>query len=210
MYIDAFILALISFIIGVIPLFLVKRNFLILMIAAAAYFSAIFSKTIIQLFFLNFFQTPQLLTYLVYGLLTAITEPGFAYLFVRYTNKHPQTYGVSLAFWENGVLVGLIPMLESVFLPNENLPMLMLIAVKIMDRSSSLLVHYSWGVCAYLSYWKKDIKYLLSVAPLGFVDSLTAYVHLTHGNLFTASLPTLILGIVGFLVTRHYLRKSAY
>ncbi|BCU70726.1 hypothetical protein [Stygiolobus caldivivus] len=210
------VLGLISLIIGVVPLFLVKRSLLVLGIAAAAYFSAIITKLVIQTSFLQFFQTPQIPTYLAYGALTAITEPGFAYLFARFVKRYPQTYGVSLAFWENGFLVGFLTVLNGILLPPDFSisspllaePLAVIILGKTMDRLSSLFLHYSWGVCAYLSFWKKDVKYILSVAPLGLLDSLTAYMSLAHvSNYLEISFPAFIVGVVGLLVTSYYMKR---
>ncbi|BDC19487.1 hypothetical protein [Acidianus sp. HS-5] len=213
------ILALIALIIGIVPLFLVKRDLKILLIAGGAYFSAIITKEIVQVSFLHFFQTPQIQTYLAYGILTAVTEPGFAYLFVRFVKQNPQTYGVSLAFWENGFLVGLLGIVSAIALPaNYNLtlispllnePLAVVITGRIMDRLSSLFLHYAWGVSAYLSFWKKDAKFILTIAPLGFIDSLTAYVDLSHINsYFALAVPAFIAGIIGFLLAKYYLKKA--
>ena len=203
-------LALISIIIGVTPLLVHRVKVTVLFIAAAAYFTAIASKGVIQLAFLKFFITPQIPTFLAYGALTAITEPGFAYLFVRLVRQDPEGYGISLAFWENAVVVGLGDLALALYEPPLNQPFIDLVLVKIMDRLGSLFVHYSWGVCAYLSYKSRDIRYIISVAPLGFIDSLGSYVALTHANYFIASIPALVFGIVGFTVTRYYMRKKDY
>lgn len=48
---------LISIVIGVVPLFIFKRNAYLLGIAAASYFTAIILKEIIQLSFRSFFIT---------------------------------------------------------------------------------------------------------------------------------------------------------
>ncbi|WP_052883148.1 hypothetical protein [Thermoproteus tenax] len=208
-----FWLGLISVLIGVVPLSFVKRSWRVLLVAGAAYFSAIIIKAIVQLSFLSFFLTPQTATYLAYGLLTAITEPGMALLFARFVREYPGTYGVSLAFWENAVLLGISEVIAGLLfnltaLPPSlasmlaSTPFLFLASVKIIDRTSSLLLHYSWGVSAYHSYWRKDVKYILITAPFGMVDSLAAYVQLTKANLLTASIPALMLSIAAFVIAR--------
>jgi hypothetical protein len=202
--------ALISIFIGIIPLFLVKRDWKVILIAGVAYILAILGKDIIQLAFLSFFLTPQIPTYIAYGILTTIFEPGFAYLFSRFIKENPKTYGIGLAFWENAILLGLLE-LPYAFIETTTtvLPLLLyLIIIKIMDRTSSLLLHYSWGISAYYSFWRKELKYIFTVAPLGMVDSLTAYVSLTHSSYFIVAIPLIIVSIVGFLLVKYYFKLS--
>jgi|BEDMetMinimDraft_2_1075160.scaffolds.fasta_scaffold00096_4 hypothetical protein len=202
--------ALISIFIGIIPLFLVKRDWKVILIAGVAYILAIVGKEIIQLAFLSFFLTPQIPTYIAYGILTTIFEPGFAYLFSRFIKENPKTYGIGLAFWENAILLGLLE-LPYAFIETTTtvLPLLLyLIIIRIMDRTSSLLLHYSWGISAYYSFWRKELKYIFTVAPLGMVDSLTAYVNLTHSSYFIIAIPFMIVSIVGFLLVKYYFKLS--
>ena len=202
--------ALISIFIGIIPLFLVKRDWKVILIAGVAYILAILGKDIIQLAFVSFFLTPQIPTYIAYGILTTIFEPGFAYLFSRFIKENPKTYGIGLAFWENAILLGLLE-LPYAFIETTTtvLPLLLyLIIIKIMDRTSSLLLHYSWGISAYYSFWRKELKYIFTVAPLGMVDSLTAYVSLTHSSYFIVAIPLIIVSIVGFLLVKYYFKLS--
>lgn len=202
--------ALISIFIGIIPLFLVKRDWKVILIAGGAYISAIVGKAIIQLAFLSFFLTPQIPTYIAYGILTTIFEPGFAYLFSRFIKENPKTYGIGLAFWENAIFLGLLG-LPNAFIETTTtvLPLLYVLVIKIMDRTSSLFIHYSWGVSAYYSFWRKELKYIFAVAPLGMADSLVAYVKLTHSsNYFIVAIPSLIVSIVGFLLIKYYFKLS--
>ncbi|MDT7901390.1 MAG: hypothetical protein RRE78_05765 [Acidianus sp.] len=201
--------ALISIFIGIIPLFLVKRDWKVILIAGVAYILAIVGKAIIQLAFLSFFLTPQIPTYIAYGILTTIFEPGFAYLFSRFIKENPKTYGIGLAFWENAIFVGLLE-LPNAFIETTTtvLPLLYIVIIKIMDRTSSLLIYYSWGISAYYSFWRKELKYIFTVAPLGMVDSLTAYVNLTHSSYFIIAIPFMIVSIVGFLLVKYYFKLS--
>jgi len=202
--------ALISIFIGIIPLFLVKRDWKVILIAGGAYISAIIGKGIIKLAFLSFFLTPQIPTYIAYGILTTTFEPGLAYLFSRFIKENPKTYGIGLAFWENAIFVGLLE-LPYAFIATTTtaLSLSYFVAIKIMDRTSSLLIHYCWGVSAYYSFWRKELKYIISVAPLGMVDSLAAYVNLTHSsNYFIVAIPSIIVSIVGFLLVKYYFKLS--
>src|SRR5271155_2370553 len=111
-----------------------------------------------------------------FGLQTVFIEVGFAYLFARYAVTHgffrandAEGYGISLALWENGVLIGGTALLSyavyyatlagsgtaagqtfatlmasspSLFdAPSEALP---LIGFAILERVSSLLIHFSF------------------------------------------------------------------
>jgi len=210
---DLYILigSVISILVGVLPLFFVKRDIEAFVVAAAAYFTAIIVKAVIQYSFLSFFEKPQIPTYLAYGALTTATEPGFAYVFARLVKGDSQVYGVALAFWENAVLVGLL-LLPDAFILNYTVvltTLLQLIIIKIIDRTSSLLLHYSWGVTACLSHRKNNIKYIIVTAPFGFVDSIAAYADLNHLSLrpmfILFSIPVFTLSLLSFIVARKFL-----
>jgi hypothetical protein len=201
--------ALISIFIGIIPLFLVKRDWKVILIAGGAYILAIIGKDIIKLAFLSFFLTPQIPTYIAYGILTTTFEPGLAYLFSRFIKENPKTYGIGLAFWENAIFVGLLELPYAFTATTTTVLSSYFVAIKIMDRTSSLLIHYCWGVSAYYSSWRKELKYIISVAPLGMVDSLAAYVSLTQSaNYFIVAVPSIIVGIAGFLLVKYYFKLS--
>jgi len=111
---------------------------------------------------------------------------------------------------ENAIFVGLLELPNAFFETTTTvLPLLYIVIIKIMDRTSSLLIHYSWGISAYYSFLRKELKYIISVAPLGMVDSLAAYVNLTHSsNYFIVAIPSIIVSIVGFLLVKYYIKLS--
>lgn len=210
---DLYILigSIIPILVGVLPLFFVKRDIQAFVLAAAAYFTAIIVKVVIQYSFLSFFEKPQIPTYLAYGALTATTEPGFAYVFARLVKGDSQVYGVALAFWENAVVAGFL-LLPYAFVLNYTVvlaTLLQVIIIKIVDRTSSLLLHYSWGVTACLSHRKNNIKYILVTAPFGFVDSIVAYAHLNNLSLWSmfilVSIPAFTLSLISFIIARKFL-----
>ncbi|AOL16637.1 hypothetical protein BFU36_07910 [Sulfolobus sp. A20] len=174
---------LVSIIIGVLPVLVFKKSKSLFGIAAASYFTAITAKEITQLSFHSFFITPSIPTYLSYGLLTAVLEPGFAYIYLvvfkpKLDIQLGLSYGVYLAFYENAILLGLLLFPDYLIL---NIPFsLTLLISHIMDRLSSLILHLFWGFSSVLAIMKKDIKYLLISMPYGMVDSLTAYIDLTR------------------------------
>ncbi|TRM97182.1 hypothetical protein DJ527_12175, partial [Sulfolobus sp. F1] len=159
---------LVSIIIGVLPVLVFKKSKSLFGIAAASYFTAITAKEITQLSFHSFFITPSIPTYLSYGLLTAVLEPGFAYIYLvvfkpKLDIQLGLSYGVYLAFYENAILLGLLLFPDYLIL---NIPFsLTLLISHIMDRLSSLILHLFWGFSSVLAIMKKDIKYLLISMP---------------------------------------------
>lgn len=112
------------------------------------------------------------------------------------------SYGAYLAFSENAIFVGVLVLPNYLLL---NVPFIpLLLAVHVMDRVSSFILHLFWGFSASISFINKDIKYLLISMPYGMVDALTAYFDLTHA-IYTVL--DYILNRVTNLFTHTYLRK---
>jgi hypothetical protein len=139
---------------------------------------------------------------LYYGVQTALFEVGGAYLVASYAVSKRKLsaadasgYGIGLAFWENGVLLGLPLLVEYIALyavlsvpgsaaaqaayallsksspglfygPAQALP---LIGLSLLERASSLIAHLSWGVLAVLAAALGRRKYLAAAFPLGFI-----------------------------------------
>ncbi|AHC52621.1 hypothetical protein SUSAZ_09440 [Sulfolobus acidocaldarius SUSAZ] len=188
---------LISIIIGVIPVLVFKKSVYLLGIAAASYFTAIILKEIIQLSFRGFFTTPSLPTYLSYGILTTVLEPGFAYLYLVLTKAKVNgqlglSYGSYLAFYENAIFLGLLSLSNYLILSVPFSPLSF--ALYGLERTSSFILHLFWGFASALSVSKKDIKYLFISMPYGMTDSFVAYYDLSHS--ISLVLTELILFIV--------------
>jgi len=142
-----------------------------------------------------------------FGLQTVFIEVGFAYLFARYAVTHgffrandAEGYGISLALWENGVLIGGIAAIdyavyyvtlsgsgaaaEQLFTTlNQGAPALFysassalpLVGYEILERVSSLLLHFSWGyLCVLAAVYNKRV-FLLAALPMGLVDFLAPF-----------------------------------
>lgn len=142
-----------------------------------------------------------------FGLQTVFIEVGFAYLFARYAVTHgffrandAEGYGISLALWENGVLIGGIAAIDyavyyatlsgpgataqqlfttlsqgapSLFYSSSNA--LPLVGYEILERVSSLLLHFSWGyLCVLAAVYDKRV-FLLAALPMGLVDFLVPF-----------------------------------
>ena len=201
---------------------------IILPLSFGAYFLAIGAKEAIQiptigLVVARFGQTSIGLG-LYYGLQTVFLEVGLAYLFARFavkrwglSAKDAVPYGLSLAFWENGVLLGALSILNygvlylllsggtstaattysqlvaaepSLFLAPATLLPLELIGT--LERISSQLVHVAFGVLCVYSAVSGKKKYLAYALPMGLVDALVPFASL-NTNLFEAGIFVLSL-----------------
>ncbi len=178
-----------------------------LVFSLVAYFGAVFAKYAVQALTYAPFDSAvrgnvaALGAY--FGLQTALLEVGGAYLVARYAVSRgflrandAEGYGVSLALWENGVLIGgsllvnyaiyyatlspgagaaaqqmfmaLLQAAPSLFnSPSSALP---LVGYSVLERFSSLLVHFSWGyLCVMAAVFNKRAFLVLAI-PMGLVD----------------------------------------
>jgi uncharacterized membrane protein YhfC len=129
-------------------------------------------------------------------------------------------YGLSLAFWENGILLGLLSLfnLGVVYLiiasgssaaptvyaaalatqPYLFEPVsraLPAVALGTLERLSSTLAHLAWGVLVVLSATTRRKSYLAMALPMGLVDALVPF---ASGNLVLFEAVFLLLA-VGFM-----------
>ncbi len=183
----------------------------ILLYALVAYAGAIILKYAVQIPTINAFssavgQNPAALG-LYYGIQTSAFEVGGAYVVARFALRMNQLraedaagYGISLAFWENGVLLGIISGATSLInlttyyailssgsnslsqtvynalvkaapgLFNPPSQTLPDVGFAILERISSLLAHFSWGYLVVLSAVFRRKLYLAVALPMGFID----------------------------------------
>lgn len=113
-----------------------------------------------------------------------------------------EAYGLGLGFWENAVLLGLLSLVNLVayyVVLSANTPIaqtlydqliksapglfsppsqaLGTIALGVVERVSSILLHFSWGyLCVVAAYFHKK-RYFALALPMGFVDFLVPFVH---------------------------------
>ncbi|MEM0271545.1 MAG: hypothetical protein QW514_03265 [Thermoprotei archaeon] len=109
------------------------------------------------------------------------------------------SYGLGLALWENGVLVSIPALLEYVAFyvllsfPHTNASMynmiyasfpdlflpplqaLRLVGFAVLERISSIMLHFSWGYLAVLAAVLGRRTYLYIALPMGLVDSLVPF-----------------------------------
>jgi hypothetical protein len=174
----------------------------VMLYAFVAYFSAIALKIVFQNFTLGFVKldgTAMLGIY--YGLQTSLFEVGLAYIVARQARGSINSgdglgYGLSLAMWENGVLIS-IPLLLDYALYYAMLPgspqlysllhaeapslffplsaALPLIGFAVIERVSSLLLHLSWGYLTVMAVFTRRRGYVASGMVMGFADFLVPF-----------------------------------
>jgi hypothetical protein len=212
-----------------------RLTIFVLLFSLVAYFGAIFAKVVFQsltygppLFPASGGNPYELGAY--FGLQTVLFEVGGAYLIARYAVSRgmlkandAEGYGISLAFWENGVLIGgsllvnyaiyyatlssrsgaaavqmlatLLQSAPSLFdAPSRALP---LIGHAILERVSSLLVHFSWGYLCVLAAVFKKRAFLLVALPMGLVDFFAPF----EGSLGAGAFEGIVFAIALVCVT---------
>ena len=206
----------------------------ILVVAALAYFTAIGLKVVVQGatygWIQSTFGTVSVPAGLYFGLQTSFFEVGLAYVVARFAISHwnidardGEGYGVSLAFWENGILTGALSLfslaLTYVFIAEGLLPqstyqtmvtsqpsvfyppsqLLFATALSIVERFSSFLIHFSWGyLCVLAAYFHKR-NYLFLALPMGLVDALVPFAG--EVPLWAFELAILLIALGAFAVT---------
>ncbi|MFW9930896.1 MAG: YhfC family glutamic-type intramembrane protease [Candidatus Thorarchaeota archaeon] len=141
------------------------------------------------------------------GLQTMILEVGLAYVFANYgikknhlVQENEAGYGIGLAFWENGVLLGIIPLINLIViycilasggsqastlynnllssqssLFDSTIPVLIIVSFGIIERISSIMIHFAWGVLVFKAAFSHNNKYLFIALPMGLVDFFVPY-----------------------------------
>ncbi len=181
----------------------------VMLYSLLAYFIAIIVKIIFQTITMSGViasDNPPLLG-LYYGLQTVFLEVGLAYVFARYAVSKTQfeikqapSYGAGLAFWENGVLLGMISLFNLVVIfalfasglpgvqqvydtligtqpalfypPMEALP---IVALGTLERISSIIVHFAWGYLCVVAAVTGQRKYFYVALPMGFLDFFVVF-----------------------------------
>ncbi|MGA2199949.1 MAG: YhfC family glutamic-type intramembrane protease [Nitrososphaerales archaeon] len=192
---------------GLILYWRLKRRFvaIVLLFSFIAYAGAIALKEIVQAFTAGgvtaAFGSASWQTGVYYGVQTSVFEVGLTYLVARYAISRKmmegadgEAYGISLAFWENGVLLGALTLFNlvttyfliagglipasvyqtivnsepSVFYSPQQLALPM--AFGVLERISSLLAHFSWGYLCVLAVYMRRRAYFLVALPMGLLD----------------------------------------
>ena len=215
----------------------------VLLLSLVAYAGAMAIKTIFQAVTLGPFEAAvggsgaALGAY--YGLQTVAFEVGGAFLVAWFAFSRgkiragdAEGYGIGLAFWENGVLLGgslllnyvliyailagggtaaqqLYPTLSSdapslFYPPSAALP---LIGYSVLERVSSLLGHFSWGLLVVLAVAFRRRLFLWLALPMGFVDFLAPFAGTMgllafEGTIFGLGLLSLAVALVSTKAAR--------
>jgi hypothetical protein len=185
-----------------------------------AYGGAIAAKVAFQYLtaprFLAISQGSLWLLGLYLGLQTVTFEVTGAFLVARFAvsrrrmkKKDGVGYGLGLAFWENGILIGATSLLSLLFysikisqggvaaesiytLISKTEPQLFypplgalqIIGWGVLERVSSLMAHLSWGYLCLKSAVSRTKKYLLLALPMGLIDFLVPFAQTMPISLF--------------------------
>ncbi|MDG6994751.1 MAG: YhfC family intramembrane metalloprotease [Nitrososphaerota archaeon] len=236
-------IVVIAFSVGLVIYWAFKRSFAgrVLVYSFFAYAGAIATKYIVQIPTLNYvvslYGAHSWQLGLYYGVQTMIFEVGGAFLVARYAFskskmnlKDSEAYGIGLSFWENGVLLGILSLLNLVSVYfilaagpssvaeqmynalNTTQPALFYgpvqalrsVGLGILERVSSLFLHFSWGYLCVFAAVLKRYRYFLIALPMGLIDffvPLAGAVSLVMFELGLFGISVLALA-VAILVTR--------
>ena len=226
-------LVVVAFSAGLIVYWRRRRRFsgAVLIYALVAYAGAIALKSVLQSFTYgavsSAFGTESVQTGLYLGLQTCFFEVGLAYVVARYAVSRRQmagadgeAYGISLAFWENGILIGALSLLNLsvtyVLIADGLMPssvyqtlvsssqslfdsprqLAFPLALGILERVSSLLAHFAWGYLCVLSAYLRKRTYFLVALPMGLLDALVP---------FDSAVPLWLFEAVVFLLSLMFL-----
>lgn len=211
-----------------------RRSFrwMVLLLGLIAYAAAIIIKVAFQSLTVHAFTARfgdvSVATGLYYGLQTSFLEVGIAYLVARYALSRAgmkeydaESYGLSLSFWENVGLLGILPLIslvadyatiaaggglgslvrKEILASNPALfggsyEALRSVGLSVMERTSSLLAHFSWGFLVVASAARKKTAYFLIALPMGMIDALVPFAHSMNIVVFEVLLLAITLGFL--------------
>ena len=223
-----------------------KRRFhvSVFLYSLIAYATAIALKYAVQIPtinpMINYFGANSVGLGVYYGLQTVFFEVGLAFLVAWFAvsrggldKKDAEAYGSGLAFWENAVLLGILPLINlityySILSTNTSLaqtlynqlnssaPQLFApaseairsVGLGIAERTSSILIHLAWGYLCFASAYQHRKRLFLIALPMGFIDFLVPFAQngivAFEAVVFTLSVVSVL---VALYVTRDW-RKS--
>ncbi len=195
-----------------------------------AYAGAIALKYLVQIptaaWVVKSFGATSLVFALYLGLQTVVFEVGGAFLVAYYAvskakfeSRDAEAYGIGLAFWENGVLLGALPLINLLvsyillvsnmsgtlasqisnsqptffYPPGQILP---LIAWGTLERISSLLAHFSWGYLTVLAATFRKWRYFVIALPMGLLDALVPFARAMSLPVFESLIFAITLGFL--------------
>jgi hypothetical protein len=202
-----------------------------------AYAGAIALKYIVQIPTINAVESASghspLVLGLYYGIQTGVFEVGGAFLVAsyavskgRFSSRDGGAFGLGLAMWENGVLIGALTLVNYIAYyailgaPNSGISQtvynalvqsspslfygpakaLPYIGYSILERITSLVGHFSWGFLAVWSAVFKKKYYFAVAFPIGFgIDFLVPFEPRLGTGLF--ELVVFAIAVAGLAVT---------
>ena len=210
-----------------------KRRFaaVVLLYSLIAYAVAIGMKEVFQAVtygaVVSSFGPSSWQTGVYFGLQTSFFEVGLAYIVARYAVRKKQMgprdaegYGIGLAFWENGVLLGALSLVNLAatylliadnFLPQSTYQIIVSsepglfdtpqqlavpIALATLERVSSLFAHLAWGYLCVLAVVMKKRGYFFVALPMGMLDALVSFASQVPTWFFELSIFVLSLGFL--------------
>ncbi len=209
----------------------------VLVYSLGAYATAIALKYVVQIPtigpFIAAFGAASAATALYYGLQTVFFEVGLAYLFARmavkrekFTGEDAEAYGIGLSFWENGVLLGVISLLnlaleylilaggsstlaqqvyQALYAATPGLfapPSQAVVSVffSVMERTSSAMGHIAWGYLTVMAAFYHKRGLLLIALPMGLLDALVPFA----GSFSLAAFEGLVFALSSFFLVVSY------
>jgi hypothetical protein len=200
----------------------------LLLYSLIAYAGAIAIKTVFQqvtygLLIASPYGQNSYVLGLYFGLQTSILEVGGAYLVARFAVRRNKKlrmvdgegYGISLAFWENGILLGALSlvslvadyailsigsgssMAQTVYSAliakapsyfESSSQVLPTIALSFLERVSSLFFHISWGYLCFLAAFLNNKRLFYIALPMGMVDFTVPFAGILGVPLFETTL----------------------
>jgi hypothetical protein len=218
--------------IGLVVYWRYRRSFsrAVVLYSLVAYTGAIALKYLVQIptaiWVFESFGATSLASALYLGLQTVVFEVGGAFLVAHYAVSHSkleskdaEAYGIGLAFWENGVLLGILPIVNLLVIyalltsnmsgglssqisnsqpalfypPAQALP---LVAWGTLERISSLLAHFSWGYLTVLAATLRKWRYFLIALPMGLLDALVPFANAMPLPVFESLIFAITLGFL--------------
>jgi hypothetical protein len=185
----------------------------------------------------NYFGQQSVGLGIYYGAQTVFFEVGMSYLVASYAvrkrrlgAKDAEGYGSGLAFWENAVLLGALPLINYVAyyailstntplaqtvynLLTQNSPGLFdpvsqalpSVALGTLERFSSILLHFAWGYLCMMAAVYGRRRLLVVALPMGLVDFLVPFAS-TIGIAFFEGI-VFAIGVTAVVVARQAVKR---
>jgi hypothetical protein len=145
--------------------------------------------------------------------------------------KDAEAYGSGLAFWENAILLSALSLINliayySILSTNTSLAQtlynqlntnapglfapaseaLRSVALGVMERTSSILIHVAWGYLCFMAAYHHRRRLLLIALPMGFIDFLVPF---AQNAIVTFEVEIFALSVIS-LLTAWYVTRNLH